>query len=71
MLCNFIGSIQIPVEIHEKWSEVSRPFLRVPILKAIGAAERNGAGLRDYIITEEEDRGDYETLGKCLDCTNM
>ena len=20
VLCNFIGSIQIPVEIHEKWS---------------------------------------------------
>ena len=27
---------------------VSRPFLRVPILKAIGAAGRKGSGLRDY-----------------------
>jgi len=35
--------------VHVKWSQVSRPFLCVPILKAIGTAERNGAGLQDYI----------------------
>ena len=45
--------VHVCLNLHITWNIVSQaspiPFLRVPILKAIGAAERNGAGSRDYV----------------------